>query len=298
MKNSVLAIFIMLSLIGSRSTICAQSKEIVIEGVLKMHLLDNQGNIKTVSQYRKTDYMNNYLAFVIETNRAIDVRPYLDEEEEEWLNKTRHTKFMIGQGFQHGAEFAKKYANKRVRVKGKIYVPGGGWRNATEVVMGLKDIQLVDAIKSQRREKVAPRTSKSVSSKVPQGYVNLGLPSGTLWKSRNERGTYHTYREAKKRFGKGLPTKKQCEELVKCCQWRWVGNGCKVIGPNGNSITLQAWGYREYDGNVYYVGTYGSYWSSTLLNPTTPWSLRFYDTGEVEMGYGGDYAGYAVRLVK
>ena len=100
---------------------------------------------------------------------------------------------------------------------------------------------------------------------IPQGYVDLGLPSGTLWKNANEGGdaTFYNYDETVSRFGNKLPTKHQLEELKNKCTWTWTGNGYKVTGPNGNSITLPAAGYRDYHGNVV-MGTYGYYWSSTL----------------------------------
>ena len=48
---------------------------------------------------------------------------------------------------------------------------------------------------------------------IPTGYVDLGLPSGTLWKGKNEGGWY-TYEEAISMFGNLLPTKEQFEELI------------------------------------------------------------------------------------
>ncbi|HJJ45480.1 MAG TPA: hypothetical protein O0Y17_00165 [Methanocorpusculum sp.] len=46
----------------------------------------------------------------------------------------------------------------------------------------------------------------------PAGYVDLGLPSGTLWKDKNESGGFYTYDEAMKAFGNNLPTMEQFEE--------------------------------------------------------------------------------------
>ena len=39
-------------------------------------------------------------------------------------------------------------------------------------------------------------------------YVDLGLPSGTKWKSFNQRG-YYTYSKAQKKYKNKLPTKAQ-----------------------------------------------------------------------------------------
>ena len=70
-------------------------------------------------------------------------------------------------------------------------------------------------------------------------FVDLGLPSGTLWKAVDEPGFY-TYDEATSKLGDQLPTNVQLEELKKECVWSWNGNGYHVTGPNGNFITLPA----------------------------------------------------------
>ena len=81
-------------------------------------------------------------------------------------------------------------------------------------------------------------------------YVDLGLPSGTLWKSKNEKGTYYTYEEAISQFGDKLPTRDQFAELQAFCTWTWTGKGYVIKGDNGNSIVLQAVGFRNCDGNL------------------------------------------------
>ncbi|MBP5650137.1 MAG: hypothetical protein J6X01_03555, partial [Bacteroidales bacterium] len=82
-------------------------------------------------------------------------------------------------------------------------------------------------------------------------FVDLGLPSGTKWKSSNEMGNgsgFYTFDEAVSAFGSQLPTKEQCEELIDKCTWTWQSNGSyKVTGPNGNSIILPAAGGNDCD---------------------------------------------------
>lgn len=103
-------------------------------------------------------------------------------------------------------------------------------------------------------------------SAMAQDYVDLGLPSGTLWKRQNESGFY-TYEEALNRFGNKLPEIHHFVELQNECTWIWMEDySYKVIGPNGNSITFPAAGYRNCYGSVYNVGTNGYYWSSTPYN--------------------------------
>lgn len=54
--------------------------------------------------------------------------------------------------------------------------------------------------------------TKQSQKSVAQGYTDLGLPSGTIWKNFNATGFY-TYDEAVSQFGNRLPTKEQWEEL-------------------------------------------------------------------------------------
>lgn len=131
-------------------------------------------------------------------------------------------------------------------------------------------------------------------------YVDLGLPSGTKWKSVNEPGDkdgFYTYDEAVAAFGEQLPTKEQCEELINACEWSWTGTGYKVTGPNGLSITLPAAGFRDCGGSVYDVGTLGAYWSSTPRGSEYAWCLDF-DSSEVRMYNYPRCRGLSVRLVQ
>jgi type II secretory pathway pseudopilin PulG len=133
---------------------------------------------------------------------------------------------------------------------------------------------------------------------LSQGFVDLGLPSGTFWKNANEGGDYarYTYVEALRKFGNKLPTNQQLVELKNECEWTWFGDGYMVTGPNGNSIYLPAAGYRYCDGVVYGVGTYGDYWSSTLCNTDLAWHLGF-NSGKVSEEFDDLCYGQSVRLV-
>lgn len=99
-------------------------------------------------------------------------------------------------------------------------------------------------------------------------YVDLGLPSGTLWKTENEHDTYYTYDQATDVFGNSLPTANQFLELINTCQWVWLGNGCTVTGPNGKAVFFPAAGFSSCGGEVSEVGAFGFYWSSTPLDAT------------------------------
>ena len=161
--------------------------------------------------------------------------------------------------------------------------------------------QVKDWLKSLK-ERVQPQPKQELTEieqelKKIEGneYVDLGLPSGTLWKSANEEG-YYTFDEAVEKFSSRLPSKEQWVELKKECKWEWKGNGYDIIGPNGNTIFLSADGYRYYT-DVYHVGTLGYYWSSTYIYEQSACSMGF-SYGKI--GVCGDFRsdGNSVRLVK
>lgn len=128
-------------------------------------------------------------------------------------------------------------------------------------------------------------------------YIDLGLPSGTLWKTCKEKeycvqcndenlrqyGQY-SYDEAMQKFGKSIPTKKEFEELVSKCKWVWNGKGYQVTGPNGKSITMPIlcadydFSDKEFNESNYYFYELGMYWSSTSNGPNEAWVLHF-DSG-------------------
>ena len=96
-------------------------------------------------------------------------------------------------------------------------------------------------------------------------YVDLGLPSGTKWKSVNEIGGnmgLYTYDKAVKKFGDKLPSIDQWLELLHYCHCEKSKGRVKFIGLNGNTIVLPvSIKVRDCDGNVDEIR--GAYWSST-----------------------------------
>ncbi|MBQ6725516.1 MAG: hypothetical protein IJQ89_02965 [Bacteroidales bacterium] len=137
-------------------------------------------------------------------------------------------------------------------------------------------------------------------------YVDLGLPSGTKWKTTNETNPnddydFYTYGEAVEKFGEQLPTKEQFQELIYNCTWSWdsAKHGYSVVGKNGNSIFLSALGGRTLgcDGSVDGVSSDGYYWSSTPFASEYSWFLCF-DSGEMFMFCYFPGYGKSVRLVQ
>lgn len=121
-----------------------------------------------------------------------------------------------------------------------------------------------------------------------QEYVDLGLPSGTKWKTHIESG-YYTYDEAYKKFGNQIPTWAQLDELMQFCDYEDITYGrspaIKIIGPNGNSLILVPMGLQASidineetlnarKGEIFYVGQYGFYMTSEYYRDNGEFQVR------------------------
>lgn len=104
-------------------------------------------------------------------------------------------------------------------------------------------------------------------------YVDLGLPSGTLWATCNVGASTPEGYGTAFPYGTSVtwgdnwrtPTKADLEELIGTCSFQWTTkndiNGVLFTGPNGKSIFMPASGYS---GNS--QGKLGHYWSSTPIS--------------------------------
>lgn len=135
-------------------------------------------------------------------------------------------------------------------------------------------------------------------------YVDLALPSGTLWKTTNEYNPnddhgFYTYIEAVRLFGDKLPTKDQFRELIECCIWTWNAprRGHDIKGRNDNYLFLPAAGFRDREGNMFDVGSRGYYWSCMPIGSHNAWNLYFTSDG-VDIYYDERSNIQSVHLVK
>lgn len=144
-----------------------------------------------------------------------------------------------------------------------------------------------------------------------QEYVDLDLPSGTMWKNSNEKDRYSFY-EASLMFDESLPSKEQWQELLNYCTWEWTGNedcGVLITARNGNSIFLPV--RREktiIEGmSVEYCSLRGDYASATLYENDVKkcYELYFYEDQEAKIIvedamniYDEPRYTFSVRLVK
>ena len=114
-----------------------------------------------------------------------------------------------------------------------------------------------------------------------------------------------------------IPTKEQCEELIKYTKNYWVNNynpnnmvhhinddgiqglnGRIFEGKNGNQLFIPATGGYRLGSNIYDVGSGGCLWSSSLnlINPTSAHYLDI-DVSFITMYVGIRYSGFGVRPV-
>lgn len=149
----------------------------------------------------------------------------------------------------------------------------------------------------EARKKAKEEADRKAEEEERKKWVDLDLPSGTLWKKENENCGLITYDKAYESYGSKLPTSKQWQELENNCRWTWTGNGYTVTGKNGKSITLPAEGARSCKGSTYHIGEFGHYWSSDLHDSTYAISLSFYKKNVGRFGSERCDA-YSIRLVK
>lgn len=136
-------------------------------------------------------------------------------------------------------------------------------------------------------------------------FVDLGLSSGTKWKTENEFNPadsaygFYRYAEAVRLFGSYLPTKQQWEELKNECTFTIIDDSwTRITGPNGNSIMVRKMGYRGTDNKVCKENEgVGYYWTSTYNSENNrAWFIEI-GTWVTIMTYGG-MDGLCVRLAK
>ena len=134
-------------------------------------------------------------------------------------------------------------------------------------------------------------------------WIDMGLPSGTQWRCCNEGastpeayGGYYTFGQVA-----SAPSCDQIKELLNYCTSVWTTqngvNGRKFTGPNGGTIFLRAAGIL-WKGELYGVGFYGGYWSSTPSGSDYAYSLAFGSNFASLSDRDGREAGQSVRPVR
>lgn len=97
-----------------------------------------------------------------------------------------------------------------------------------------------------------------------------------------------------------LPTLNEAKELMEKCTWQWTKlngvHGQMVTGPNGNHIFLPATGGIN-DSDVVDVGSFGRYWTGSILEYTDKACYLGFEEGFVGWNYNYRYLGRTIRPV-
>lgn len=167
--------------------------------------------------------------------------------------------------------------------------------------------QLIAFASKEKETEINCRKLERKAYFLSHGYVDLGLPSGTLWKNTNEeggsRGSFFYFKEALEKFGKKLPSKEQMEELANCCTWEYQYSSRRyvVTGPNGKVMLLPALGHVDDCPNGYgWGGESAAYWTSDIYKGGNEYAFSlscFKDRSRHVSASGTNGYRYAVRLV-
>lgn len=131
-------------------------------------------------------------------------------------------------------------------------------------------------------------------------YVDLGLPSRTLWSTDyeklNGKRLYLPYEKAE--YLK-LPTKEQWSELLQLCAWLKEADYCyRCIGPNGQTLLFQNTGHirglKEFSSQI------GCFWLESDTDNKSYKSAAYFTTIDCTRSTSNYFSGFnlPVRLVR
>lgn len=154
--------------------------------------------------------------------------------------------------------------------------------------------EAAERAKRQEQERIKERERKAQQNEQDYpGYIDLGLPSGTLWKKYNEYDYYY-YSDAVRTFGNRMPDDSQMKELLSYCKQVKTNGGCMFVGPNNHYIVMPYSGFkRKLDSKKYAVGKTGLYFYRGYECKT----LEIFGTGGYTLGPAYSDEKFSVRLV-
>ena len=168
---------------------------------------------------------------------------------------------------------------------------------------GKKKVKSVKAVKKE----AGPVAYEQCPDDHHPHWIDLGLPSGTLWQCCNEGATapegygdYYNYNDA---LSHNAPTKDQINELLANTTSEWttlndVNGRWFTSTTNGGKVFLPAAGGR-WDTNYYNAGIYGRYWSSALTEGGANYAYFLsFSSGEAGWKFSDCFDGLSVRPVR
>ena len=262
---------------------------VAVIALISVIIIVNESNSSNYGYYENYDNMytseNNWESDTLSSNYDND---YSNEDVYE-------SHYAASAATYEESEQARLKAEEKARIAAEKETEQARLRAEEEARIAAEEARIA-AEKEEEQAKLRAEEQKKAELKA-QGYVDLGLQSGTLWRDRNEED-YCTYDAAVRRYGNKLPTKKQCEELLYQCQWTKTGSVYKVVGPNGNSIILGCMGSKmcvEFGGGIQERFSQGYYWTSGTYDYDRAYALTL---GCCVTYTNSKCAGYSVRLVQ
>lgn len=158
LSTTIAVVFLLSVIMVNSGTLHAQSTtqspmETTIEGTLHMYHITLYGDsLQEIDHYRKTHNEGECIAFVLKTDKPMDMTQYLSQEEIDFLSDNGtiwQSEFMVVPRWDlpesiSEKDFASQYANMRVRVTGSFFYPDGGWQNVTPVRMDYTKVEVVE----------------------------------------------------------------------------------------------------------------------------------------------------------
>jgi len=160
--------------------------------------------------------------------------------------------------------------------------PAAGVTKGTEVTVTYTGTKKVIGVKAVKKAAGPVAYTQCPDDHHPH-WIDLGLPSGTLWQCCNEEatapegyGNYYNYAEA---LSHNAPTKDQIDELLANTTSEWttlndVNGRWFTSKTNSGKVFLPAAGYRS-NGGLNSAGSIGYYWSSTEQTENYAYGMNF-----------------------
>lgn len=161
------------SLLFNPITLNAQpqpSPQLTLEGTLTMYKVTRYGDsLQEIDRYRKTTKEGEYVAFILKTDKKMNVTQFIETEEElkvlvEYAesDETMQSEFLLVPNwdvFESFSEkdFAAQFAHKRVRVSGTLFFPMAGWHYVTPVAMEYSRVEVVESKMPKFKQKFSQK---------------------------------------------------------------------------------------------------------------------------------------------
>lgn len=144
---------------------------------------------------------------------------------------------------------------------------------------------------------------EELENNMAQNYVDLGLPSGTLWATENDETNYfhglYSFDEAVEDCGDRLPTRDDWQELLDNVPHSFNKEraGLLFTARNGNELFLPITGFSN-DSDTFETHYYGYYLSATPTDQQSVYSLYFDQRTASILGGISRNKSFYVKLIK